>query len=333
MTATEREKNLYGCSVQVVSRSEEQIEYKLADKSGDVLMTSYQIFPGVELIYNDVHAKRCYVERAPIGNYLEINHCREGRIEFAFHDDYFYLTKGDFSLNVKHESPHESYFPLSHYHGVSVLIDLDRAPKNLNCILRDVNVCPKELSDKFCKDSFCFIARPTAKLEHLFSDFYSVPHNIRKGFFKIKVLELLLHLFHYEDTSQNEINKRSVKKSSVNLAKNVCNYLTEHMDSHITISELGEIFLVSQTTLKKSFKDVYGVSIYAFIRSQKMQVAALLLRQTECTVLEIAGKCGYDNGSKFACAFKNVIGMLPNEYRNTHVEEDILHFGAVYVEK
>ncbi|HBF64586.1 MAG TPA: AraC family transcriptional regulator [Clostridium sp.] len=326
MTATEREKNLYGRSVQIVSRSEEQIVYKLTDKSGDVLMTSYQIFPGVELIYNDVHARRCYVERAPRGNYIEINHCREGRIEFTFHEDYFYLTKGDFSLNVKHESPHESYFPLSHYHGVSVLIDLDRAPENLNCILEDINVSPKVLGEKFCNDSFCFIARPTAQLEHLFWELYSVPISIRKGFFKNKVLELLLHLFHYEDTSQNEICKRSVKKSSVNLAKNVCNYLTEHMESHITITELGEIFHVSQTTLKKSFKDVYGVSIYSFIRRQKMQVAALLLRQTESTVLEIAGKCGYDNGSKFAGAFKNVIGMTPNEYRNTHVEEDILHF-------
>lgn len=329
MAVTEREKNLFGCSVQVVSRSEEEIVYKLTDESGDVLMTSHQIFPGIELIYNDVHARRCYVERALRGNYLEINHCREGRIEFAFHDDYFYLTKGDFSLNVKHESPHESYFPLSHYLGVSILIDLDRAPENLNCILGDINVCPQELANRFCKDSFCFIARPTAQLEYLFSELYSVPHNIRKGFFKIKVLELLLHLFHYEDTAQNEICKRSVKKSSVNLAKDICNYLTERMDSHITITELGEIFHVSQTTLKKSFKDVYGVSIYSFIRSQKMQVAALLLRQTECTVLEIAGKFGYDNGSKFACAFKNIIGMAPNEYRNSHVEEHT----ALYAEK
>lgn len=63
-----------------------------------------------------------------------------------------------------------------------------------------------------------------------------------------------------------------------------------------------------------------------------MQVAALLLRQTECTVLEIAGKCGYDNGSKFAGAFKNVIGMTPNEYRNKHNEDDILHYKTVFME-
>lgn len=326
MTATDREKNLFGFSVEIVSRSEEQIVYKLTDKSGEVLMTSYQVFPGIELIYNDVHARRCFVERSPRGNFVEINHCREGRIEFAYQDNYFYLTQGDISVNLKHEAGHESYFPLSHYHGISVMIDIDRAPESMNTILKDVNVCPEELAEKFCKDKPCFIARPTRQLEHLFSELYSVPESIRKGYFKIKVLELLLYMFHYEDLLENETYKRSVKKSRVTLAKNACNYLTEHMDRHITITELAEIFHVSQTALKNSFKDVYGVSIYSFIRCQKMQVAALLLRQTESTVLEIAGRCGYDNGSKFAGAFKNVIGMLPNEYRNSHNQNDNLPF-------
>ncbi len=332
MTATDREKNLYGCSVEIVSRSEEQIVYKLTDKTGEVLMTSYQIFPGIELIYNDVHARRCYVEREPQGNFIEINHCREGRIEFEYQDNYFYLAQGDISVNIKHEAPHESYFPLSHYHGISVMIDIDRAPQSMNSILKDVNVSPEELAEKFCKENPCFIARPTRQLEYLFSELYSVPESIRKGYFKVKVLELLLYLFHYEDILQNETCKRSVKKSRVTLAKNICNYLTEHMERHITITELAEIFHVSQTALKNSFKDVYGVSIYSFIRSQKMQVAALLLRQTECTVLEIAGKCGYDNGSKFASAFNNVIGMTPNEYRNTHNKDDILHYRTIFME-
>ena len=33
-------------------------------------------------------------------------------------------------------------------------------------------------------------------------------------------------------------------------------------------------------------------------------------------VLDIAGQFGYDNASKFARAFRDVIGVSPNEYRS-----------------
>ena len=40
-----------------------------------------------------------------------------------------------------------------------------------------------------------------------------------------------------------------------------------------------------------------------------------MLKSTDFTILEIAGEYGYENGSKFAGAFKAVMGMSPNEYR------------------
>ena len=46
-----------------------------------------------------------------------------------------------------------------------------------------------------------------------------------------------------------------------------------------------------------------------------MRGAAQLLRSTDRTVLDIAGQFGYDNASKFAKAFRNVIGVSPNAYR------------------
>ena len=54
----------------------------------------------------------------------------------------------------------------------------------------------------------------------------------------------------------------------------------------------------------------------AFLRAQKMHSAAQLLRTSDRTVLDIAGQFGYDNASKFARAFRDVIGVSPNEYRS-----------------
>lgn len=65
------------------------------------------------------------------------------------------------------------------------------------------------------------------------------------------------------------------------------------------------------------FQDVetYGKPLYQCIRAYKMRVAARLLRETDRTVLDIAGEFGYGNSSKFAAAFREVLGASPGEYR------------------
>ena len=107
-----------------------------------------------------------------------------------------------------------------------------------------------------------------------------------------------------------------VRRSNETLAEAACRYLMENMDRHITIRELADVFHVSQTQLKNSFKKTYGSSIYSYIRTEKMWAAARTLRETNETILGIAGLYGYNNGSKFAKAFSDVMGMSPKEYRN-----------------
>ena len=78
---------------------------------------------------------------------------------------------------------------------------------------------------------------------------------------------------------------------------------------------LAARFGVSPSHLAASFRGVYGMTPAAFLRAGKMRGAAQLLRSTDRTVLDIAGQFGYDNASKFAKAFRNVIGVSPNAYR------------------
>ena len=68
--------------------------------------------------------------------------------------------------------------------------------------------------------------------------------------------------------------------------------------------------------MKECFKSVYGQPINTYMRSLRMDRAALLLRQEpHAGVAEIAGRVGYDSASKFAAAFKAVKGKTPLEYR------------------
>jgi len=99
------------------------------------------------------------------------------------------------------------------------------------------------------------------------------------------------------------------------VARSVYSYLMKRMDEHVTIDELAETFVISQTQIKESFRSYYGEPIFAYIRREKIMVAADLLQATGCTVAEAARQCGYSNASKFSEAFRIMMGTTPCKYR------------------
>ena len=151
-------------------------------------------------------------------------------------------------------------------------------------------------------------------LEHLFGELYRVPAQICIPYFKVKILELLLFLSTFPVTPE-ELRTPGLSPSQAALAEAVRDLLLAHAGEKITGTQLSAALSVSETQLKAAFQAVYGMSPAAFLRAQRMHGAAQLLRSTNRTVLDIAGQFGYDNPSKFARAFRDVIGISPNEYR------------------
>ena len=318
MAVLQKIDNPYGM-IQTVEHCESFSIYRSQDSTGDCEVTVYPVFSGIELVYYDVHMQSCDINLAKGREMLIITHCQEGRIEFEYKNgEYLYLASGDLSIQKNTENIRHRYCPLSHYHGVSVAIDMNRVPRCFSCILDDVFVSPEELEMKFCYEKPYAIMRENISIEHIFSELYSVPENIRKGYHKVKVLELLLFLSGLEYKGENE-ERRYFSRSLVTAAKEAKKYLLAHLDEHITITELADMLGISSTSLKICFKGVYGNTINGYITNCKMQKAASLLKNTDKSVLEIAGIVGYNNGSKFAGAFRRVMNKSPNEYRKSLV--------------
>lgn len=318
MAVLQKIDNPYGM-IQTVEHGESFSIYRSQDSTGDCEITVYPVFSGIELVYYDVHMQSCDIDLAKGREMLIITHCQEGRIEFEYKNgEYLYLASGDLSIQKNTENIRHRYCPLSHYHGVSVAIDMNRVPRCFLCILDDVFVSPEELEMKFCSEKPYSIMRENISIEHIFSELYSVPENIRKGYHKVKVLELLLFLSGLEYKGESE-ERRYFSRPQVTAAKEAKKYLLAHLDEHITITELADMLGISSTSLKICFKGVYGDTINGYITNCKMQKAASLLKNTDKSVLEIAGIVGYNNGSKFAGAFRRVMNKSPNEYRKSLV--------------
>ncbi len=289
-------------------------EYTFTDGIKEAKLTVYQVFPGVQVVYNSVHMDHFDMGDSTKGNLIEIHHCQEGRIEQEFERNFFYLMPGDLSIAIRDKAVNTYHFPLHHYHGITIAIDANRAAKSFSEFLNDVNVSPLEVAKRLCQNKNYCILRSEQYINHIFAELYSIPEEIKIGYLKLKIMELLLILSEV-DPLQSEVSEPVLPEAQVILAKQVVAYLSYNMSQRITIASLAKQFNVSDTYLKQSFKKVYGVPICSYIRAQKMELAAQLLILTDTPIMEIASSFGYNNGSKFTAAFREIIGDIPSEYR------------------
>lgn len=74
---------------------------------------------------------------------------------------------------------------------------------------------------------------------------------------------------------------------------------------------------ISPTGLKTGFNRLFGTTLFAYHRHQKMRIAFSLLKKNEdLKVKELAANLGYTNAAKFSAAFKEELGVLPSDVKS-----------------
>ena len=307
----------YGCGqFHLLAQDDGCSVFRAENESGEGTLTIYKVFPGVTLGYNDFHIRYFDSEFVPDRDILCIDHCREGRLEYAAREDaYSYVEAGDLKIDRRLNHTGRFELPLSHYHGLMVTLDLRVACDALPQEIKDFPVDLQALKKKYCSDEYPCVLHGPASIGHICGELYAVPEAIKQPYFKIKILELLLYLQALELPETAEVQPYFYK-TQVEKVKAVQRFLTENLDKNYTQESLSVRFDIPLTPMKKCFKSVFGRSIGAYLTEYRMNRAAVLLRQERhLSVAEIAGSVGYDSPSKFACAFRRVMGMSPVEYR------------------
>lgn len=306
--------DLYGSSVQKKQGSSLCSSFHLENESGTGDITMYQAFPGMELVYNDMHMEYCSKTQSPRPGLIEINYCREGRCECTFGEhSYCYMASGNLSLCSLQGKSHTSSFPTSHYHGVTITIDFAGITEEMKRILELLSIDLTQISAFAGKQDF-YMIRANESIQHIFSELYTVQDHIKLSYIRIKLLELLLLLSEMKlDTARTECIYFS--KSQRDRIRQLHDFIVGHIAEHYTIEDLAKRFEISPTAMKRCFKGMYGAPVYAYLRTYRLQIAEKLLRQGQLSVGEIAAEIGYTNPNKFTSAFRAEYGMTPTEYQ------------------
>ena len=83
---------------------------------------------------------------------------------------------------------------------------------------------------------------------------------------------------------------------------------------------IAKMVALSESTLKRYFKLIYGKSIYEYYLIKKMEMARTLLLQNPYTVNETAERMGYEKVSHFIDIFKKHHGCSPGTIKKKHFE-------------
>ncbi|MFA6101661.1 MAG: helix-turn-helix transcriptional regulator [Victivallaceae bacterium] len=148
------------------------------------------------------------------------------------------------------------------------------------------------------------------RIENLFNFGSGQEKMVSRGIF----LELLLDLL----CPENET--RTPEDAAVRLASKIRRQLSRFADRQVSATGSIQDFLqesgISYAHQCRIFKQCYGISPLQYVTELRMTRVKNLLRDTSCSVSEIAGMVGFDNLGYFSRVFRKSTGLTPREYRN-----------------
>ncbi len=94
-------------------------------------------------------------------------------------------------------------------------------------------------------------------------------------------------------------------------------YMEKNLSKSITLRELAETVGYSPWHLSRIFKEVTGKTPFDYLRALRLTKAALLLRDNEIKILDVALDFVFDSHEGFTRAFSKEFGVSPHKYSKT----------------
>ncbi|MDE2413980.1 MAG: AraC family transcriptional regulator [Comamonadaceae bacterium] len=93
--------------------------------------------------------------------------------------------------------------------------------------------------------------------------------------------------------------------------------LHESPEAPWTVDELGRRVGLSRSSLHERFAVMVGDTPMQYLARWRIQVGAALLRDSACTVADVALQTGYESEAAFGRAFKRLVGQTPAAWRRS----------------
>ena len=94
-------------------------------------------------------------------------------------------------------------------------------------------------------------------------------------------------------------------------------YVQEHFSENLTNRTIGILFGYHPNYVSALIKRATGMPVHRYILHVRLMNAANLLENTNLSIGQIAGQCGFCDTAYFSGYFKKHFGISPSQYRNS----------------
>lgn len=93
------------------------------------------------------------------------------------------------------------------------------------------------------------------------------------------------------------------------------NYIEDHLQEDLTMEVIAKQANASEFHFQRTFMILTDLSVGEYIRRRRLTLAAKEMTTTNCKVIDVAYKYGYDTPEAFSKAFRRQHGISPSEAR------------------
>jgi AraC family transcriptional regulator len=95
----------------------------------------------------------------------------------------------------------------------------------------------------------------------------------------------------------------------------VIDYVHDHLDEKITVSELAALVHFNRYHFMRAFKHAMGISPLQYVIRQRVERATALLNESGASITEVAVRTGFGSPVQMTRSFRRVVGTTPSAIR------------------
>ncbi len=141
--------------------------------------------------------------------------------------------------------------------------------------------------------------------------------DVRQLYLEAKALEMLALVFASLDESRITRNHTPLSTYEISRIYDVKERLSANMQDIPSLRELAHAVGLNEKKLNAGFKQLFGMTVFAWLRQQRLQYAAQLLEEGKKSIKEITALVGFKHVPDFSTAFKTKFGVTPGAYKRS----------------
>jgi AraC-like DNA-binding protein/ligand-binding sensor protein len=129
--------------------------------------------------------------------------------------------------------------------------------------------------------------------------------------------EIIDTLYRMAEAMTEQISPFKGVRHALPLRRAEC-YIRENYTRKVRLKEVADVSGLSAPYFSTVFKEEMGENLSDYLNRLRVDRAAKLLLETDLSLSEIAGSCGFEDQSWFSKIFKSYTGSSPGKYRDNN---------------